>query len=167
MKKVMLLVLIAMLSCGVCYADIFKPIGATEKLKATENLSIPGVDPGTILAEATQVLAYLGPKDGPLLDKHGYTNYASATIVTYDPWALALNAGVTGSDPVKPDGGAFTLDFNVGKFIPAQNVPILQYVQNGTIGVGCDYRRFAKSDSDPTESWSASACVTAQIKATF
>lgn len=164
MKKTLFFLVFCLLFCRVSYADIFHPIGAPEKEKATQGVAIPGVDAGTLLAVFTQDLAYLGPKVGPLLDKHGTTTYASATIVTYAPYGLALNVGTTN---ITPDGFAATVDWNAGQYIPAANVPILQYIQNATIGVGADYRKTDRSSNDQTQVWSASWALTAQVKGTF
>lgn len=168
MKK-LFLVMSLCLSLGViggqtARADIFHPVGASEKLKATESLAIPGVDPSTLLGEFSQALGYLSPKVGGLLDKHGYTDYLSATVITYEPYGLALNIGTTN---IVPDGYAATIDWNFGKYIPAANVPLLQYITSGTIGAGVDYRHTDKSKSDPTQVWDTSWAVTAQVKTTF
>lgn len=164
MKKIILATLILVSATLPAYADIFAPIGAPVKLKASEALAIPGVDPNTILGEVTQILGYLSPKEGMLLDKHGTTNYLSATIITYDPASLSLNVGTTN---ITPDGVALTVDWNAGKYIPAQNVPVLQYIQSATIGAGVDYRYLNKDNDDAEKGWTPSWVLTGQIKTTF
>lgn len=158
-----LAVLFTICFTNLAHADMFDPIGAPKSLRATESLSIPGVDADTLLGETTQILGYLGPKAGPLLDKHGTTTYLAATIVTYEPWGLSLNAGTTN---LTPDGFAGTLNWNFGQYLPVANVPILNHISTGTIGGGWDYRHIADHNGDPV-TWNDSWAVTAQLKGTF
>ena len=163
MKKVILLVLIAVLSCGVCYADVFGP-APVQKQKADIN-GVP-VDAGTLISEITAAANYLGVREGAIYDtgRREFCNYAAATAYTFQnpivPIAIDFGA-------VNLDGAAITADANIGAAIPAQGVPIAGALQYLYVGGGIMARNLDKSDTDPTKVWKTSLGVDVCFKGTF
>lgn len=160
MKRLFSIVLclsLVVISGQYAHADIFAPVGESHNLKATEAVAIPGVDSNTILANVAQITSYLGVREGALYDfgQHEFCNYAAATVVSFEPYGLSIDVGA-----VNADGVAETIDWNAGKFIPAQNVPLLNFLQYLYIGGGLAERSI---DGD----WKTSAVIDAQFKTTF
>ncbi len=157
-NKIIVLILAATLFQPVfAHADIFGP-RPERKLSATQNeeLGFP-VDPGTILADLTQITGYLGVREGVFYDfkEHEIVNYAAATIYTYQPAGISLDAGA-----LNADGFAATIDWNAGAFIPADQVPLMNLVKYLYIGGGVGAR-------DIDGKWKAAYGLDAQFKFTF
>lgn len=144
-------------------ADIFSPIGASEKFKLTETAPIPGVDSGTILADVSQIAGYLGTREGYFYDinQHEFVNYAAATIVTYDPYGLSVSFGA-----LNADGVGASIDFNAGKYIPTANVPLLSLTQYFYVGFGIA-ERYIDTGNGAGQTWKFAYGPTGEFKFTF
>ncbi len=158
MKKLYTILAISMymlVQVPLAHADIFPSIGE-QKLKAVERETV-SVDANTILSEVTQISEYLGVREGGLYDfgQHEFCNYAAATLITWEPYGISVDIGA-----VNADGVAETVDFNAGKYIPAQNVPLLNFLQYFYVGGGLA-QRYINDD------WKVSAVIDAQFKFTF
>lgn len=164
MKKLFLsFTVILCLFGSVAHADLFPPIGApVQKAKLSEGVAIPGVDPGTILADVTRISGALGVREGYFYDvqAHQVTNYAAATIVTYAPWGMAVDFGA-----LNADGVGASIDFNIGAAIPQQDVPLLQFFQYFYAGVGIGTRYVDQPDG--SKGWDFSWGPTGSFKFTF
>ncbi len=150
----------AALNCNTAKADIFGP-RPEKRLTASQGVSI---DPGTILADATQIAGYLGTREGVFYDFNAgeVCNYAAATIYTYQPYGIALDAGA-----LNMDGFAVTVDWNAGANVPSDQVPLLNLVKYLYVGGGVGARDLDKSDTDSTKTWRVAYGVDAQLKFTF
>lgn len=152
-----LVLMFALMYAMPAQADIFgsRP---EHRLNASQNqaLSFP-VDPGTILADLTQITGYLGVREGVFYDfnQGEFCNYAAATVYTVQPYGIAIDVGA-----LNTDGFAVTVDYNLGSMIPAQDVPLLNLVNYLYIGGGAGAR-------DIDGSWKAAYGVDAQFKFTF
>jgi len=98
----------------------------------------------TILGYASEIIEYLGVREGVFYDCRSgeYANYAAATLYTYKPWATSISVGVLGVD-----GYAVTIDYNLGRHVPCESVPLLSIFEYLYIGVGIGSMRF---DGDET-----------------
>lgn len=145
------------------HADIFPPIGESPKAKVSEPMAIPGVDPGTIIADAAQIAATLGTKEGGMYDfnRHEYVNYAAATLITYAPYGLSLDFGV-----LNTDGVAASIDWNIGGAIPHQDAPLLSFFQYVYVGFGVGERYTDINDGNGSN-WRFAYGPTAEFKLTF
>lgn len=160
MRKLLVMAVMVVLLSAVCsasYADIFGPQPA--KARATQGISI---DPTTLLEYLTAAANYLGTREGGFYDFNAgeFCNYAGATLYTYEPWNLALNFGL-----LNVDGGAATLDWNVGKVIPCEQVPILSMFKYLYVGGGAG-ARYLEQDGGQKK-WQPAYGIDAQFKATF
>ncbi len=145
------------------YADIFPPIGETPKAKLMEPMAIPGVDPGTIIADGAQIAAALGTKEGGFYDigRREYVNYAAATIITYAPYGLSLDFGA-----LNTDGLAVSVDWNIGGAIPKQDAPLLNLFQYVYVGFGVG-ERYTDLNDGAGSKWRSAYGPVAQFKLTF
>jgi len=131
------LVLFLLLGAGTARADILNPVGSSVKYKGFLN-SVNGASiNGNLLSDLTQVVNYLGVKEGEVynFNLHKWVTSSSATIITYAPWNVALDA-----DLLNTDGGGGSIDWNVGQFLPVASVPVMQYTQYLSLiaGVGAE-----------------------------
>ena len=126
MKKALLAMLIVFVFgfAGLAHADIFNPITpASHKLALTEPTAAM-FDSGTILADASQIINYLGVKEGEAYNFHtkSFVTTSSATFITYAPWGLSVDATM-----LNADGVALVAAWNIGNYLPVGNVPIIKY----------------------------------------
>ena len=158
-KLLVMAVMVVLLSaaCNASYADIFGPQPA--KAQATEGVS---VDPATLLEYLTAAANYLGTREGTFYDFNAseFCNYAGATLYTYEPWNLSASFGL-----LNADGGAATIDWNVGKVIPCDKVPILSMFKYLYVGAGAG-ARYIEQDNG-RKKWEPAYGIDAQFKATF
>jgi len=143
-------------------ADIFGKREKKLEAKAGAGISI---EPNTILSGLTQIVDYLGTREGMFYDfnEEEVCNYAGATLYTYDPWSLALDIGM-----LNFDGGAATLDFNIGELMPSEGVPIMNLLKYLYVGGGIGARYIdTKNDNTDEKKWCAAYGVDAQCKFTF
>lgn len=139
------------------YADIF---GNNQKLKGTQSESI---DPETILSNLASIISYLGAREGFVYDFHQreICNAVGATLYTYQPYNLALDINL-----LNTDGLALTIDWNLGKIIPCEEVPIMKIFKYLYVGGGIG-TRYTDSDKEDAKRWRASPVLGAQFKVTF
>jgi len=63
------------------------------------------------------------------------------------------------------DGGAATVDFNIGKFMPSEGVPIMELFKYFYVGGGIGARYIdTKNDNTDKEKWCAAYGADAQFK---
>ncbi len=144
-------------------ADIFSPVGGPQREKVSQSLAIPGVDPGTILADVTQISGYLGVREGYFYDinQHEFANYAAATIVTFAQYGISVDFGA-----LNADGVAASIDWNAGAFVPTQNVPLLSMFQYFYVGFGIAERYTDIGDGNGSQ-WRFGFGPTGEFKFTF
>lgn len=125
MKSKILSLLIAFSLLGTVFvkADIFNPITPeNKKLTAT----IPtAFNSGTVLTDVTQVINYLGIKEGYAynFNKKKWVTTTGATLVS-----LPFNFSI-GVSMLNADGVTGNIEWNLGNYLPVQQVPIMKYVQ--------------------------------------
>lgn len=171
MKRTLITILITMCFASSSYADVFGPKrynGSIQKvgtLKANESTEIApeiSMEPETIVDHLDQIIEYLGPREGGFFDfsEGEYCNYIAATIYTYDPIALSFNIGM-----LNTDGVAGTIDYNVGRHIPCEDVPILNIFEYLYVGGGVGSRYL--DDGSDKEKWKIAYGIDAQFKITW
>ena len=145
MKKLLLsLMLLVCMFVVTAKADIFNPIG-TNKKYSTFLSSVNSVAPGNILADATAIISYLGVREGEAyqFSQHKWVTTSGATIVSL-PWNFAIGATMLNTDGVTGD-----LDWNVGAYLPVQNVPLMTYTQYLYIIAGSGWETTADGSFKP------------------
>lgn len=166
MKRVMvLLMVIAVMFLGgpqVVFADIFgSQISAKVMATTPPNQTATAIGPGQIIDELTKIVNYLGVREGTAYfwakNGSGMCNYAAATLYTYKPWGLAADIGL-----LNIDGGALTIDWNIGAVIPSDQVPILNLFKYSYIGGGIGARYIDVNDQGTK--WNVGGIVDAQFK---
>ena len=164
MKKLAgLLVLLVVFSLvtSLAYADIFGERG--KKLKAGEEAV--SLEPDTILDNLSTIIGYLGAREGTFYDfnTNEFCNYAGVTIYTYKPWGVSLGMGA-----LNLDGGAATIDWNAGAFIPSEEVPVLSLFKYLYVGAGGGARYLGLHDDFIDErEWQFAYGLNAQFKMTY
>lgn len=141
---------------SVASADIFKSIPNDEKnqIKA----EAPKLDAGTILSDAAAIINYLGVREGYAYNFHTkeWVATTGATIISYTPWNLAVGVAM-----LKTDGVVVTLDWNIGKYLPVENVPVMRYFSylyvDGGIGAELNWE----------DKWKQAPVLGAEFKLTF
>lgn len=144
-----------MISPSSANADILNPISPTnQKLSA----STPIIDSGNILTDASTIVNYLGVQEGYAynFELKKWDVISGATIITYAPWNLDLGIAM-----LDTDGVAGTIDWNVGKFLPVSNVPVMQYFSYLYVSAG------AGAEEDANANWKFCPIVGAKFKFTF
>ena len=132
MKKLLLNVMLLVCMFAVtAKADIFSPIDAKVKVESQFQTSL---DTGSILADATTIINYLGVKEGYAynFELKQFDNTVGATIVTYAPWGISADL-----EMLNADGVAGVVAWNVGSYIPVANVPLIKYFTYLYIDGGC------------------------------
>ena len=115
MKKLLLTVAIMVGLMGLAKADVFNPISPENKKVQLTSLQASGIfDSGTILTDVTQVINYLGVKDGAAYNfkLKQWDNTVGATFITYAPWGLSADL-----EMLNADGVAGVVAWNVGQFL--------------------------------------------------
>lgn len=124
MRNILLSLLLVFGLGSVARADIFNPITKdNQKLSA----SIPTVfDTGTILTDAAAIINYLGVKEGEAynFNRHKWVTTTGATVISFPHWGLSL-----GISMLNADGVTGNIEWNVGKYLPTQSVPVMKYTQ--------------------------------------
>jgi hypothetical protein len=135
--------------CNVAHADIF---GARDKGVVNSNL-----ESNSLLDGISKVIEYLGARVGVVYDfsQKEWCFQTGATLYTYNEWGLAFDISA-----LNVDGGAITVDWNVGKIIPCEGVPILKYLKYLYVGGGIGTRHI-------DDEWRMAPIATAQLKFTF
>jgi hypothetical protein len=108
---------------GVAHADIFSPITPNNyKLTATVPTAF---DSSTLLADAAQVINYLGVKEGEAysFNQHKWVTTTGATIISL-PWNFSLGVSM-----LNADGVTGNVEWNIGNYLPVASVPIMKYTQ--------------------------------------
>lgn len=158
------MVVIAMLALSICaFGDMFGPKRDSTSIRGAARSERAIVDSDTIIDTTSQILDYLGPKEGVFIDfgEGGECcNFIAGTVYTYDPWALSLAVGM-----INDDGAAVTVDYNVGKHIPCEDVPILSVFEYLYVGAGGGARSLENSSGD--DEWQAAYGLDAQFKLTW
>jgi hypothetical protein len=155
MKKLLFTVALLIGLCGIAKADIFQPISpVNENLKA----SAPIITTGQILADATSIINYLGVQEGYAYNfrLHKFDAETGATVITYAPWGIDLGIAM-----LDTDGVAATIDWNAGKYLPANGVPILQYVSYFYLSAGIG------GEADNNGNWQVAPIVAVKAKFSF
>lgn len=124
MKKLFLAVALmigALGFSGVAHADLLPPIDPATTYKLTAP-PLTAFDAGTLLTDAAKVIDYLGVREGEAYEynQHRWVTTTGATIITYAP--LNLGLGIT---MLNADGVTLDLNWNVGQYLPVQNVPVM------------------------------------------
>ena len=161
--KLLLLSLAIMATTQVAHADIFGPRSAP-KAKGVEAAEAPTfVDPVTILDSASQIIGYLGTREGFFYDfeQEEFVNYLAATIYTEPETGIAFSAGM-----LNIDGFAVTADYNLGAIIPSQDVPLMNLLQYLYVGGGVGARHMDIGNGNGEE-WHLAYGLDAQLKFTF
>jgi hypothetical protein len=126
MKKLVLILVGLFLLSSCAYADILNPIGGQKY--STFLASVNGVssNASTLLTEAAAIINYLGVREGEAynFNAHKFVTTTGATIITYAPLNLSLGVTMLNADGVTGD-----LDWNVGAYLPVQNIPIMNLTQ--------------------------------------
>ena len=126
MKKLFLVAtMLFLIGCVPAFADIFNPITPTNyKLSLTSVEPAAYLDNSTILTDAATIINYLGVKEGEAYNFHtgSFVTTTGATIITYTPWNLSVDATM-----LNADGVAAVLAWNVGAYLPVANVPVIKY----------------------------------------
>ena len=159
-RRILALFIVCMMFSCVASADVFGPRKA-DKLKG---IDLP-VEPETVLDGTTDILEYLGSRAGGFYDieQEEWGSFAGATLYTYEPWKTSLDIGMTNAD-----GVAICAEVNVGAFIPADDVPLLEVVKHAYVGVGYSLRFLDDGDmSGDGKEWQASPVFTYSIKLTI
>ncbi len=125
-KAVPIVLMFLFFTGSVAQADVFNPIGGNVKYKSFLNSVNGSSINGNLLSDLTQIVNYLGIKEGEVYNFQlkKWVTTSSATIITYAPWNLSLDADLLDTDGV---GGSIT--WNVGNYLPVQGVPVMQYIQ--------------------------------------
>lgn len=157
MKKILLSLALVFGLTSFVQADIFQPVDPAKstKLEATA----PTVfDSGTVLTDAAAIINYLGVREGEAYNfgNHSWVTTTGATLITYDPWNLAI--GIT---MLNADGVAGDIDWNVGNYIPVQNVPVIKYFQYLYVIAGCG------GELDNNNNWKIAPILGAEFKFSF
>jgi hypothetical protein len=109
------------------HADIFQPIphrAETKQFLADVNGLSTNAD--TLLTDAAAIINYLGVREGYAyqFNQHKWVTTTGATIVSYTPWNVALGVTMLNTDGVVAD-----IDWNIGNYLPVQDVPIMNLTQ--------------------------------------
>lgn len=164
LNKMFFMALVFALCANVAHADIFggRPAQKMKATAASYTSAADYVDPGTILDGTSQILGYLGTREGAFYDfKQGeFVNYLAATIYTEPSTGIAFDIGM-----LNTDGVALTADYNLGALVPSQDVPVMNLLQYLYVGGGVGARFI--DDSAGNKNWQAAYGFDAQFKFTF
>lgn len=136
MKKLILTVAVLFGALGLmstAHADIFAPI---DPAPVADKVAAPtAFNSATLLTDAAAVINYLGVKEGESYNfaQHRFVTTTGATIITYAPWNLSLDVQM-----LNDDGVTGNIAWNLGAYLPVQNVPIMNLTQYlyVTAGIG-------------------------------
>lgn len=134
MKKIILGLSILMMTCTVARADVFGTRNnVNENSLRSSFVASESVSNETILENVGKLVGYLGVREGAMYDLRTdeFLNYAVATLYTYDPAGITLDVGM-----LNTNGAAASVSWNIGAIIPAEDVPVAQYIKYLYIGFG-------------------------------
>ena len=158
MNNILLSLFLVFGLCSVARADVFGPQRtASYKVSNTTTGDQVTIDPATIFTDITQVVNYLGVREGSVYDfnKKEFVTYTAATLYTWNN--IAIDIGM-----LNIDGVGASIDYNIGNLLPVQNVPILKYTQYLYVGGGVGGRY-----DSVTNTWKVSPFIGGQFKLTF
>jgi len=158
MKNVLLSIVLLFGLCTVANADIFGPQRtASYKVVNPTTGDQVTIDPNTIFTDVTNIVNYLGVREGTVWDfkRKEFVTYTGATLITWKNISLDIAM-------LNLDGAGLSIDYNIGQFLPVQNVPILKYTQYLYVGGGYG----ARFDT-PSNKWKEAPFIGAQFKLTF
>lgn len=126
MKRILLSLVLMFGFCAVSEADIFNPLPERTSQFLASVSAPTSTNVATLLDDATSIINYLGVKEGEAynFNQHKWVTTTGATIITYSPWNLALDV-----DMLNADGVVGAISWNVGNYLPTQNVPIMNLTQ--------------------------------------
>lgn len=127
MKKLFLSLILVLGLCGIARADIFNSIPEKPNQSYLASVNAPtSINEATLLTDATAIINYLGVKEGEAyqFNQHKWVTTTGATIISYTPWNLALDV-----DMLNADGVVGSISWNIGNYLPVQNVPIMSMTQ--------------------------------------
>ena len=141
---------------GVARADIFNPITPENRKLSAAAPTI--FDSGTLLTDAAAIINYLGVREGEVYNfkSHSWVTTTGATVVTYSPWNLSLGVSM-----LNADGVAGTIDWNVGNYLPVNNVPVMKYLTYLYVVGGCG------GEVDSNNNWKIAPILGAEFKFNF
>lgn len=146
---IIILVATILFTCEISRADIFGPHDKDAIGSSLESNSL--------LDGVSKIIEYLGARVGVVYDfsQKEWCFQTGATLYTYNDWGLAFDISA-----LNIDGGAITADWNIGKMIPCEGVPILEYLKYLYIGGGIGTRHI-------DDEWKMAPIASAQLKFTF
>jgi hypothetical protein len=131
MKKQLTALAIFGLLAATATADIFGPSRNPEYNRSSDAVSTTVVEYSALIAE------YLGPRVGIFYDlnRDECLTYVAGTVYTSGYLPLSVSIGA-----LNDDGGAVTLDYNLGSIIPCEEVPLLSVFEYLYVGAGIGIR---------------------------
>ena len=158
-KVVPIIVALLLLGSTVAKADIFNAIGPKDSKVQLTSLQASGIfNSGTILTDVTQIVNYLGVKEGVAYNfgSRNIINTIGATVITYQPWGVSADLEV-----LNTDGVALVGAWNIGNYLPVANVPIIKYFTYLYVDAGYG------AEQDSNNNWKSAPLIGAEFKFSF
>lgn len=163
MKKLILSLIVLVLFSSCAFADIFNPVGSNKKYSTfLASVNDPSQNAQTLLTEVAAIINYLGIREGEAynFNQHKWVTTTGATIISYTPWNLSLGASMLNADGVVAD-----IDWNVGNYLPVQNVPVMNLTQYLYIMAGAGAEE--KTQADGSQPMKFASILGAEFKFSF
>jgi hypothetical protein len=162
MKNIVLSILLMFGFCTLASADIFNPLPEQPHKAFLASVNGGSALSGNLLADATAIINYLGVKEGEAynFNQHKWVTTTGATLISYTPWNLALDIQM-----LNADGVVGSIAWNIGNYLPVQNVPVMQYTQYLYLYGGAGAEQ--KQEADGSSPMKFASVAGAEFKFTF
>ena len=154
MKKLTISLILVVGLCGIAKADIFNPAGPGTEGKYKTFLASANGPSGSILADISTVLNYLGATAGEAYNMRlgQWDTTVGTTLITLPAYYTSIGAEtlIPGNGGSLIDGWAETNSLNwgafLGKYTSISTIPIIQYLSQAFAGVDFGQEQNAKGN---------------------